>query len=141
MKNVIDELRSWGADTDGALHRMMNDTALYLRLLAQFTEDRMLLDVCQYYRQKKYADAFRAAHTMKGAAATLGLTPLFISLSDITEDLRGAAGQHPAAGTAGTAARAAAYTEMLPAACRHDFERYRRILKSFFALPGIRREP
>ncbi len=39
--------------------------------------------------KKDYQEAFNAAHTLKGSAAALGLTPLYESVCKVVEDLRG----------------------------------------------------
>ena len=73
MREIIKDLRDQGCDTDGALARFLGDTEMYLDFLFKFTKE----------------EAFNAAHTLKGSAAALGLTPLYESVCKVVEDLRG----------------------------------------------------
>ena len=88
MNELLQLLEQWGADTNGALRRVMGDIQFYEALLRAFSADPALQEVQNASDQMKYDEAFRTAHSLKGAAANLGLTPLATALSDIVEDLR-----------------------------------------------------
>ena len=77
MREIIKDLRDQGCDTDGALARFLGDTEMYFDMLLESLE------------KKDYQEAFNAAHTLKGSAAALGLTPLYESVCKVVEDLRG----------------------------------------------------
>lgn len=89
MQEIIKVLRDQGCDTDGALARFLGDTEMYLDFLFKFTKEPAFDMLLESLEKKDYQEAFAAAHTLKGSAAALGLTPLYESLCKVVEDLRG----------------------------------------------------
>lgn len=88
MGNELEELKKWGAHPSEAIARLLGDYTLYRQLIRDFCENNDV-DLLHFrLEQKDYAAAFRVAHTMKGAAASLGLTPLTDALEKLAEDLR-----------------------------------------------------
>ena len=89
---TIDALREYGADVDDGLKRCVNNEAFYLKLVARVPGDG------NFEKLKEAVDAgdldagFEAAHTLKGIAANLSLTPILDPVVEITELLR--AGTH-----------------------------------------------
>ena len=65
--------------------RMESRIAKYLGL---FLNDPSFNELKDAFAAKDVKTAFRAAHTLKGVAATLGLNKLSASSSELTEDLR-----------------------------------------------------
>lgn len=88
MDNLINELRAYGADTEGAMKRFMDDTELYETCYLSFVNDKNFELLGQALAEKNYCKAFDATHTLKGVAGNLGLTPLFNSICEIVEPLR-----------------------------------------------------
>jgi len=80
-----------GADVEGTLHRFMGNGALFLKFLVKFKDDQNFALLRNSIEQKDYEEAFKAAHTLKGVSANLGLTPIYASASNLTELLRGKA--------------------------------------------------
>lgn len=80
-----------GADVEGTLHRFMGNGALFLKFLVKFKDDQNFVLLRNSIEQKDYEEAFKAAHTLKGVSANLGLTPIYDSASKLTELLRGKA--------------------------------------------------
>ena len=80
---------SLGSDYDEVLGRLMNKEDLIRRLLKKYAEDQNFDRLKTAMAEKDYAQAFTAAHTLKGLAANLGFTELFNSVSVLTEKLRG----------------------------------------------------
>lgn len=85
---AIKELENYSKDVMTGLQRFLNDEELYLDCLMQFKEDANFLLLGQSLEQKNFKKAFEAAHNLKGAAGNLGLTPLFIALSNLVMKLR-----------------------------------------------------
>lgn len=85
------KLEENGADVEGTLHRFMGNGALFLKFLVKFKDDHNFVLLRDSIEQKDYEEAFKAAHTLKGVSANLGLTPIYNSASRLTELLRGKA--------------------------------------------------
>ncbi len=73
MKNVLQRLGSEG---------------LIQKYLLKLPDDQTYALLAQSIQQKNYEQAFRAAHTLKGIALNLRLTPLYEASHDLTEFLR-----------------------------------------------------
>lgn len=82
-------LKEWGADTDGAIKRMLDDEAFYLELIDAFMTNKDWEQLCQLISAKKYREAFVVSHRIKGSCADLSLTPLYKVMCELTDDLRG----------------------------------------------------
>lgn len=88
IMELIERLKIWGCDTEGAVHRLCDDTEFYEECIM------MVLDSDEFSKFDKavlnlnYKDAFESAHTLKGMFLNLGLTPLFKSINPIVENLR-----------------------------------------------------
>ncbi|MDD3747243.1 MAG: Hpt domain-containing protein [Anaerostipes sp.] len=88
MEERMKQLRDYGADVDGALERFVDDTELYIQCLEAFDEEEAFGLLGKAIEEKEYEEAFNQAHTLKGVAGNLGLTPLFDMICDIVEPLR-----------------------------------------------------
>lgn len=69
------------------LGRLRMESRIY-KYLGLFLKDPSFNELVTAFEQKDATTAFRAAHTMKGVAANLGLNNLMKTSSDLTEDLR-----------------------------------------------------
>ena len=85
---TIDKLQQFGADTREGLGRCMNNEAFYLRLVNMGLTDKNFAGLEEAVRQGDRKAAFEAAHALKGVMGNLALTPLYESISEITELLR-----------------------------------------------------
>lgn len=83
------KLKENGADVEGTLHRFMNNDKLFLKFILKYKDDKNCALLTDALDQKNYEEAFKAAHTLKGVSANLGLNPIFDRASAITELLRG----------------------------------------------------
>jgi len=81
-----------GVDYDGALHRFLNNEAMYERFLLKFPEDVNYENIVRLEAEGKFGEIFSFAHTLKGTAGNLGLTPISTVASAITELCRGKSG-------------------------------------------------
>lgn len=77
-----------GIDYDSALRRMMGKESLYYRFLKKFADDPNYRDFQDGLREKDPEKAFRAAHTLKGLGANLGMDELTRAVSGAVEILR-----------------------------------------------------
>ena len=74
-------------DYNDALRRMMND-ALIVRMISKFMSGDSVNNLISLYESKDYRAVFSSAHTLKGVAGNLSLTPLFNIANVITEATR-----------------------------------------------------
>lgn len=72
---------------DEVLGRLRMESRIY-KYLGLFLSDPSFTELTAAFEQKDAPTAFRAAHTMKGVAANLGLNKLMATSSELTEDLR-----------------------------------------------------
>ena len=79
-----------GSDFDKVLERMGSE-ALVKRFAIKFLEDKSFEELTESLKEKDGECAFRAAHTLKGVCANLGLDRLYEADSELTEKLRAAA--------------------------------------------------
>ncbi len=77
-----------GANADEVIGRLGGDPTLAMHFLAKFQEDSSFRALCAALDGGDVETAFRAAHTLKGVCANLGLQTLFSKASDVTELLR-----------------------------------------------------
>ncbi len=89
MKEILKNLDARGCDTEGALSRFLGDAEMYLENLFKFTKEPGFDMLLESLEKKDYQSAFATAHTLKGAAASLGLIPLYECMCKVVEDLRG----------------------------------------------------
>ena len=88
MTDLKKSLEDYGADYKTTLARFMNNEQIYLRILQKFPQDDTLQKLGQALQDGDYANAFNAAHTLKGVTGNLGLTPLYEAVCAIVEPLR-----------------------------------------------------
>lgn len=77
-----------GGDPEKALARLGGNEEMLKRFLRLFAGDGSFADLRAALAADKTEDAFRAAHTLKGICANLGLDGLYARASEITELLR-----------------------------------------------------
>ena len=76
-----------GGDYEQVKRRLPSD-GMIKRFLAKFPGDDSFAVLCQALENGRREEAFRAAHTLKGVSANLGLDRLSASASALTELLR-----------------------------------------------------
>ena len=77
-----------GFDYGETLRRFAGSDVLLRRFLCRFPEDVSFAQLEQALADGRWKDAFLAAHTLKGVAASLGLSRLYEAVSPLAEALR-----------------------------------------------------
>ncbi len=88
MTEVLEELKNWGCDVDGAMERFMGDEELYMSCLKTVVNDKAYEALHDGLLEGDLQGAFDNAHTLKGVLANMGLTPIFDIVVRIVEPLR-----------------------------------------------------
>lgn len=89
MDRLCIELAKSGVDMERVMTRFMGNEALYIKFLKRFAEEDQSYDNMQRcFKEEAYEDAFKAAHSLKGLLANLGLDDIMGSVAIITEKLR-----------------------------------------------------
>ena len=76
-----------GADYGEVIRRLGNEERVK-KFLLKMLEESSFLDLCEAVTSGNTAEAFRAAHSLKGICLNLGITPLAESSSALMESLR-----------------------------------------------------
>ena len=86
--NLLDELRTLGVDVDDGLKRLMGNEKLYKRLLGSFVKMIRTQAVDPDFDENEYTEAIEKAHSIKGTAGNLSLTPIYEAYTEILNLLR-----------------------------------------------------
>lgn len=87
-ENVKEQMIESGFDYDNAVYRFLGNEQMYHKFLKKLLEDTCYEQIVQGVVNSCAADVFTAAHTLKGVAANLGITPVQQLSSQITEATR-----------------------------------------------------
>ena len=79
---------AYGADYHATMERFMGNESMYLRFLDMLFQDENLQKLGHSLQTGDWMGAFEAAHTLKGVAGNMGLTPLYEAVCEIVEPLR-----------------------------------------------------
>jgi HPt (histidine-containing phosphotransfer) domain-containing protein len=85
---LLNELRERGCDVEGALVRFLNKEDFYEKCYKKFLDDPAFSELERALAARDADTAFRHAHTLKGLAANMGLTPIYDLAVKIVEPLR-----------------------------------------------------
>lgn len=85
---LLEELKNWGCDIDGALERFVGDEELYRTCLYTVLDDKAFRRLGEALSAGQIKEAFDCAHTLKGVLANMGLTPMYDITVRIVEPLR-----------------------------------------------------
>lgn len=86
--DLLTELKELGANTEEGLARCMNKTELYEKLLKKMPANIAQLEVLSFFECGDNETALKNAHTIKGIAGNLSITPLFSAYTEIVNLLR-----------------------------------------------------
>lgn len=95
--NLKDCYEAMSGNYDEVIGRLRSER-LVQKFVLKFLEDGSYELLCRSVAEENYADAFRAAHTIKGVCQNLSMTKLQISSSALAEALRGGNWSEEAAG-------------------------------------------
>ena len=88
MADLKEVFQQYGADYETTMARFTGNEQMYLKILSMLPRDKNLHRLDQALQAGDYPAAFDAAHTLKGMAGNLGLTPLYQAVCAIVEPLR-----------------------------------------------------
>lgn len=91
----LERLAAYGVDIPQTLWRFRENEVLYEKLLRCFVAEPGFTDLQKAVLQHEYMESFKIAHTMKGVAANLGLTPLYDALNAFVKTVRGGTAEYP----------------------------------------------
>lgn len=86
--SLLDELKENGADTADGLNRLMNNEAIYVKLLKKLPDSISQQEVLPFIDSGDIETATRNAHTIKGVTGNLSITPLYKNYTEIVNLLR-----------------------------------------------------
>ncbi len=86
---TIDSLKAFGANTNEGLERCMGMEDFYLEMIELGINDERFDNLGALLKEGNLDDAFEVVHALKGVIGNLALTPLYETINDITEHLRG----------------------------------------------------
>lgn len=85
---LLQKLKNWGCDVEGAMNRLLDDTSLYQQCLIAVCGDPAFGELGKALEAEDSKAGFDAAHTLKGVLANLGLTPMYDTTVCMVEPLR-----------------------------------------------------
>ncbi len=88
MIDLKEFYKSVDADADEVVIRLGGNASLVKRFLRKFLDDKCFSDLLTALEKDDMRSAFRAAHTLKGVAANLGMQTLFVEASEVAELLQ-----------------------------------------------------
>lgn len=91
---TMDALKRYGANTIEGVRKCGNKESLYLRLVEAIPYHEGFKRLEEAIKNKDMEEAFNASNSLKGAIANLSLTPLFLPIMEITENLRAQKGMN-----------------------------------------------
>lgn len=88
MNSQLEKLAEYGVNISEVMARFVDDRDLYMECLALFIADPSFEALRAALLACDYSAAFDYAHTLKGVAGNLGVTPLYNTICAIAESLR-----------------------------------------------------
>lgn len=85
---TIETLKQNGADVETGLSRCVGKEELYLKLVNMGLGDAKFEELGTALQADDLAHAFEICHALKGVIGNLAITPLYESISALTEKLR-----------------------------------------------------
>lgn len=89
MSNLEEFFSSVESNAGDVINRLGGSEALVKRFLGKFPKDESFSLLEKSLENNDTETAFRAAHTLKGLAANLGIQSLYVKAANVTELLRG----------------------------------------------------
>ena len=86
---TIDSLKAFGANVDEGLERCMGMEDFYIEMIELGISDERFENLGTFLQEDNLDAAFEAVHALKGVIGNLALTPLYETINELTEHLRG----------------------------------------------------
>jgi len=86
--SLLEELAANGADIKDGLERLMNNEAIYVKLLKKLPDSIAQQEVLPFIDSGNIETATKNAHTIKGVTGNLSVTPLYTAYTKIVDLLR-----------------------------------------------------
>lgn len=77
-----------GIDYDEGMERFCDNEAIYEKYLKKFLNTNEFHNISEQITEKKYVEAFKTAHALKGMLGNLSMTKCYNAVSKLTEILR-----------------------------------------------------
>lgn len=87
MKTAL-ALGKAGVDTEAALRRLGGNSMLYEKILIKFLDDQSFSEIGPALSQNDFETALKAAHTLKGVSANLGMDRLAEACAQVVNQIR-----------------------------------------------------
>ena len=85
---ILKRFTTVGVKPEEAIYRFLGKEDIYKKFLKKYLEDTGIRSIKQSVEKKDAYEVFKAAHTLKGVAANLGLESVQNRASEITEYTR-----------------------------------------------------
>ena len=89
MKRLFSDLMRFGCNVEEALDRVVGDEDLYVDCLESIEHDKAFFALGEALKKNDADAAIENAHTLKGVLGNLSLTPLYETVKQIVDALRG----------------------------------------------------
>jgi len=88
MMGMLEELEALGVNIKEGLSRLNGNRAFYERMLGKFTDNIRKYYVDTDFDNSDYTEITEKAHTIKGIAGNLSITPVYEAYTEIVNELR-----------------------------------------------------
>lgn len=88
-ENFKKQLEENGVDVDATLKRFMGRDAIFMKFILKFADDENCGGIRKGLENQDIQAAFERAHSLKGVAGNLGITPVYTLAAQISDLLRG----------------------------------------------------
>lgn len=86
--SLFEELKSYGVNIDEGINRLGGNEGLYKRLLGTFTSTIVNYYITPDFEAENCEEIINKAHTIKGIAGNLSITPVYDAYTQIVALLR-----------------------------------------------------
>lgn len=84
----VKALEEAGVDMEAALRRLGGNSMLYEKILVKFLDDDSFSGIEPALARDNYEEALKAAHTLKGVSANLGMDRLSDACAEVVNHIR-----------------------------------------------------
>lgn len=88
-ENFKRQLEENGVDVDATLKRFMGKDALFMKFFVKFADDGACKEIRTGLENRDIQTIFERAHSLKGVAGNLGITPVYNLAAQISDLFRG----------------------------------------------------